>query len=90
MLKLIQTSPNDPLEIIVRFFNPDIADEYVVSTKTKRYHWNLIDSRFHDLHQFLKVQYEMLDEMVDDLAERIQIYCRRQIKTLKDFIEQTQ
>jgi starvation-inducible DNA-binding protein len=47
--------PNDSLEMIVRFFNPDIADEYVVLTKTKRYHWNLIDSRFHDLHQFLKV-----------------------------------
>jgi DNA-binding ferritin-like protein len=45
--------PNDPLEMIVRFFNPDIADGYVVLTKTKRYHWNLIDSRFRYLHQFL-------------------------------------
>jgi starvation-inducible DNA-binding protein len=47
--------PNDSLEMIARLFNPDIAHEYVVLTKTKRYHWNLIDSRFHDLHQFLKV-----------------------------------
>lgn len=47
--------PNDSLEMIVRFFNPDIADEYVILTKTKRYQWNLIDSRFHDLHQYLKV-----------------------------------
>ena len=47
--------PNDSLEMIIRFFNPDIADEYVVLTKTKRYPWNLIDSKFHDLHQFLKV-----------------------------------
>ena len=38
--------PNESLQKIVSILNTDSADEYVLLTKTKNYHWNVIDSRF--------------------------------------------
>ncbi len=63
--------PNESLQKIVSILNTDLADEYVLLTKTKNYHWNVIDSRFNDLHKFLEEQYELLEKMVEALAERI-------------------
>jgi starvation-inducible DNA-binding protein len=62
--------------------NIDLADEYVLLTKTKNYHWNVIDPRFNDLHKFLEEQSELLEEMVDELAERIRSIEGRSIGTL--------
>ncbi len=52
--------PNESLQKIVSILNKDLADEYVLLTKTKKYHWNVIDPRFNDLHKFLEEQYELL------------------------------
>ena len=43
----------DNLKKIDDMLNNDLADEYVLLTKTKNYHWNVVDPRFNDLHKFL-------------------------------------
>lgn len=48
-----------------------LADEYLLYTKTRNFHWNVTGPRFHDLHKFLESQYDALDEAIDDIAERI-------------------
>ena len=58
------------MEKIVALLNHDLADEYILLTKTKKYHWNVVDPRFNDLHKFLDEQYELLSVAVDDVAER--------------------
>jgi DNA-binding ferritin-like protein (oxidative damage protectant) len=40
------------LQKISNILNDDLADEYVLLTKTRNYHWNVEDPRFNDLHKF--------------------------------------
>src|SRR2546428_11818675 len=47
-----------------------LADEYVLYTKTRNYHWNVTGPQFNDLHKFFEAQYEELNEFVDEVAER--------------------
>src|SRR3712207_9374540 len=61
---------DDARKKIVETLNMRLCDEYVLYTKTRKYHWNVIGPRFHQLHEFFKEQYEILDEMVDEIAER--------------------
>lgn len=62
-----------------------LADEYVLSAKTRKYHWNVNGPRFHPLHEFLKTQYEQLDAIVDEVAERIPQLGGKTIATLEEF-----
>ncbi|MGH9991041.1 MAG: Dps family protein, partial [Nitrososphaera sp.] len=48
-----------------------LADEYILYTKTRKYHWNVTGPRFQQLHEFFKIQYTELDVIIDDIAERI-------------------
>ena len=50
--------------------NALLADEYVLYTKTRNYHWNVVGPQFNDLHKLFGEQYEAIDEFVDDIAER--------------------
>jgi starvation-inducible DNA-binding protein len=48
-----------------------LADEYVLYTKTRKYHWNVEGPNFHDLHKLFESQYSEIDEVIDEVAERI-------------------
>lgn len=48
-----------------------LADEYILYTKTRKYHWNVEGLHFHDLHKLFESQYEEIDETIDEVAERI-------------------
>ncbi|HEY3094594.1 MAG TPA: ferritin-like domain-containing protein [Nitrososphaera sp.] len=52
----------DACKKVVETLNLRLCDEYVLYTKTRNYHWNVIGPRFSQLHEFFKEQYEMLDE----------------------------
>jgi starvation-inducible DNA-binding protein len=73
----------------VKILNTVLADEYVLYTKTKNYHWNVVGPQFHDLHKFLDEQYEELAEIVDDVAERARSLGGPARGTLADFLKQT-
>ncbi|MGH7152208.1 MAG: Dps family protein, partial [Planctomycetota bacterium] len=66
-----------------------LADEYVLYTKTRNYHWNVVGHQFHDLHKFFEEQYEALDEVVDDVAERARSLGGPSAGTLKEFLGAT-
>jgi DNA-binding ferritin-like protein (oxidative damage protectant) len=67
------------LQKISNILNDDLADEYVLLTKTRNYHWNVEDPRFNDLHKFFEEQYELISAAVDEVAERVK-GCWRQDK----------
>ena len=48
-----------------------LADEYILYTKTRNFHWNVTGPLFHDLHKFFESQYEEIDGTIDEVAERI-------------------
>ncbi|MFI5363444.1 MAG: Dps family protein [Elusimicrobiota bacterium] len=48
-----------------------LADEFVLYVKTRNFHWNVMGANFSELHAFFERQYAVLDEIIDDVAERI-------------------
>jgi starvation-inducible DNA-binding protein len=55
---------------VVDILNAILADEFVLYVKTRNFHWNVVGSDFGELHKFFEEQYEALDEVVDEVAER--------------------
>ena len=77
---------DDARRKLVETLNMRLCDEYVLYTKTRKYHWNVIGPRFHQLHEFFKEQYEALDEMVDEIAERARQLGGKSLGTLDEFV----
>lgn len=73
---------------IVRILNAVLADEYVLYTKTRNYHWNVVGPQFNDLHKFFEAQYEELDGFVDEVAERARTLGGQASGTLTEFLQQ--
>ncbi len=55
---------------VVDILNAALADEFVLYTKTRNFHWNVTGPQFNDLHKFFEAQYEELEGFIDDVAER--------------------
>ena len=81
--------PDKNRTALVGLLNTLLADEYVLYTKTRNYHWNVGGPQFNDLHKFFEKQYEELDEFVDDVAERGRTLGGRPPGTLAEFMAQT-
>ena len=69
---------------VVEILSRLLADEYVLYTKTRNYHWNVVGPQFNDLHKFLEGQYEALDEVIDDVAERARALGGHAVGTLAE------
>ena len=76
-------------EQTINILNALLADEYVLYTKTRNYHWNVVGSQFNDLHKFFEAQYEVLNEVVDDVAERARTLGGKSVATLAEFTQQS-
>lgn len=48
-----------------------LADEFALYTKTRNAHWNVIGNDFVEKHKLFESQYEQLDNIIDNVAERI-------------------
>src|SRR5579859_2301260 len=55
---------------VIGLLNVQVADHYVLTTKTKFYHWNVEGPEFHDIHLLLDEHYELLSDITDELAEQ--------------------
>jgi len=74
---------------VVDILNVLLADEYVLYTNTRNYHWNVVGPQFHDLHKFLESQYEELNEVVDEVAERVRALGGTALGSLTEFLRLT-
>src|SRR3989442_13225601 len=70
---------------VVKLLNALLADEYVLYTKTRNYHWNVVGPQFNDLHKFFAEQYAELNDIVDDVAERARTLSGHAVATLVEF-----
>ena len=70
---------------IVTILNTLLADEYLLYTKTRNYHWNVVGPQFNDLHKFFEGQYGELNEVIDDVAERARTLGGTATATLTEF-----
>jgi starvation-inducible DNA-binding protein len=71
---------------VIGLLKPLLADEYVLYTKTRNYHWNVTGPHFHDLHKFFESQYDALDGKIDDIAEFIRSLGEKSPGSLAEFL----
>lgn len=88
---IINIGLNQPnLEAVANSLQKVLADEYVLYTKTRNYHWNVEGSNFMEMHKFYESMYEQLDEVIDAVAERIRALGHYSEARLKDFMQLTE
>ena|SRR3989344_7090848 len=75
---------------VVKILNETLSDEYVLYTKSRNYHWNVTGPDFSELHKFFEAQYEELNGIIDEAAERARSLGGRSLGTLKEFLAHTQ
>ncbi len=76
-------------EGVARILNVLLADEYLLYTKTRKYHWNVVGASFMEMHKLFESQYEALDGFVDDIAERARSIGSTALGTMREFLEHT-
>jgi starvation-inducible DNA-binding protein len=74
---------------VVAILDTLLADEYLLYTKTRNYHWSVVGPQFNDLHKFFQAQYEELDDIVDETAERARALGGRALGTLAEFVKRS-
>lgn len=86
--------PEQHTKEIALELNKLLANEFVLYAKTRNYHWNIEGDNFLELHKFYETQFEQLDEIIDEVAERIRTighYAEGRLKdytALTDLVEQ--
>src|SRR5262252_9296139 len=74
---------------IAQSMNVLLADENVLYIKTRRAHWNVEGPDFLAIHRFFEEQYKELEQMIDDIAERIRTIGHYAEATLTAFLQET-
>ncbi|WP_288096297.1 DNA starvation/stationary phase protection protein, partial [Hydrotalea sp.] len=69
--------------------NQILADEYVLYTKVRNCHWNIEGSNFMEMHKFYEDMYNGIDEIIDEIAERVRMLGHYAEGRLKDFLALT-
>jgi starvation-inducible DNA-binding protein len=67
--------------------NELLANYSVHYQKLRNYHWNVKGSDFFDLHEQFEQQYNEALENIDVIAERIRVFSKTPLSTMKDFLE---
>lgn len=76
-------------EEVTRVLSNLLADEYLLSTKTKNYHWNVTGPHFNTLHQLFEDQYKTLDKLIDQIGERVRVLNGHAPGTMTEFLRCT-
>ena len=74
---------------VVDILNKVLANESTLSLKTRNYHWNVVGLNFSELHKFFDAQYEQLDDILDQVAERSRVMGGKSIATMTEFLVKT-
>jgi starvation-inducible DNA-binding protein len=70
--------------------NKLLSDEHVLYIKTRNAHWNVEGPDFAAIHKFFESQYIQLDEIIDQVAERIRAIDHYTEGTMTNFLKLTQ
>lgn len=77
-------------QAVAVILNRVLSDEFLLYAKTRNFHWNVTGESFSELHKFFEAQYEELDDILDEVAERSRALGVRASGSLKEFLDQTQ
>lgn len=81
--------PEKHLQAVADKLQVLLADEHILYTKTRNYHWNVVGDNFHEMHLFFEGQYGELAEIIDEIAERIRMIGHYSTGRMVDFLKLT-
>ena len=64
-----------------------LADAIVLYIKTRKFHWNVSGNSFMELHKLFEKQYKILEEAIDEIAERINKLGAKTPGTMAEFLD---
>lgn len=75
---------------VAALLNQLLADEHVLYIKVRNAHWNVEGPDFHAQHLFFEEIYKALQELIDEIAERVRAIGHYALGTMKEFLSTTQ
>lgn len=72
---------------VALLLNKLLANEFVLYTKLRNYHWNIECASFMEMHKLYESQYSEVEEAIDEVAERVRKIGHYAEGRLKDFVE---
>ena len=79
---------SDVRRSVVEILNNTLANEAVLTVKTRSAHWNVSGAGFFELYILFDSQYEQLNDISDEIAERARMLGGIAIGSLQEFIRQ--
>lgn len=64
-----------------------LADESLLYTKTRNFHWNVTGPSFTEFHKFLEDHYDQLALVIDETAERIRMLGEVSPGSMAEFLK---
>jgi starvation-inducible DNA-binding protein len=80
---------SDSRNSVVEILNYTLANEAVLTQKTRSAHWNVSGASFFELHILFGSQYEKLNDISEEIAERARMLGGTAIGSLQEFINYT-
>ncbi len=80
---------NDVRRSVVDILNITLADEALLKTKTRSAHWNVRGVDFYKLYTLFDTQYQLLNTISDEIAERARMLGGVTIGSLEEFLNYT-
>src|ERR1035437_9589080 len=77
---------SDVRRSVVEILNNTLANEAVLTVKTRSAHWNVSGPGFFELHILFDSQYKQLNDISDEIAERARMLGGIAIGSLQEFI----
>lgn len=81
---------SDVRKNIVKLLNITLANETILTQKTRNARWNISGKGFFDLHILFDTQYKQLNETLEKLAERVKMLGGITIGSFAEFLSHTQ
>ena len=75
------------LKNITGLLSAVLSDAMLLYTKTRKFHWNVSGNSFMELHKLFEKQYKMLEESIDEIAERINKLGTKTPGTMQEFLQ---
>jgi starvation-inducible DNA-binding protein len=63
-----------------------LSAEMILYVKTRKAHWNVTGGNFMEFHKLFESQYKLLEESIDEIAERIGKLGEKTIGTMQEYL----
>lgn len=72
---------------VISALNLLLSNYQVHYQKLRDFHWNVTGADFFDLHEQFEVEYNAVKGNIDEIAERIRVFGKTPISTMKEYLE---